>query len=97
MLLRVVIVALAAYRTARMIALEDGPFDVFSRFRSKFDKPKGVPLNWIERGVGCPLCVGFWVSPVMLGLSYLDYVFYGVVWLAVSGLQVALQKQERND
>jgi hypothetical protein len=51
MLLRVVIVALAAYRIARMIALEDGPFDVFSRFRSKFDKPKGVPLNWIERGV----------------------------------------------
>lgn len=97
MLLRVVISALAAYRVARMIAMEDGPFDVFSRFRSKFDKPRGTPRNWIERGVECPLCVGFWVSPLMLSLSYLDYAVYLIVWLAVSGLQVALQKQERNN
>jgi hypothetical protein len=95
MLLRVVIAALAAYRVARMVAMEDGPFDCFSRLRSKFDKPRGTPRNWIERGVECPLCLGFWVSAVMLGLSYLDYVVYVVVWLAVSGLQVALQKQER--
>jgi hypothetical protein len=97
MLLRVVIVALAAYRTARMIALEDGPFDVFSRFRSKFDKPKGTPRNWIERGVSCPSMRRVTPQPGNAGLSYLDYVVYGVVWLAVSGLQVALQKQERND
>lgn len=96
LLLRVVISALAAYRVARMVALEDGPFDCFSRFRSKFDKPKGTPRNWIERGVECPLCCGVYVSAVMLGLSYLDYVVYGVVWLAVSGLAVALQRQERD-
>jgi hypothetical protein len=95
MLLRVVIAALAAYRVARMIAMEDGPFDCFSRFRSKFDKPRGTPRNWIERGVECPLCLGAYTSAVMLGLSYLDYAVYGVVWLAVSGLQVAIQKQER--
>lgn len=92
---RVVIAALASYRVARMIALEDGPFDCFSRFRARFDKPKGVPRTWVGRGIECPLCTGFYISAVMLGLTYLDYAVYGVVWLAVSGLQVALQRQER--
>lgn len=96
LLLRVVISALAAYRVARMVALEDGPFDCFSRFRARFDKPKGVPRTWVGRGIECPLCVGFYISAVMLGLSYLDYVVYGVVWLAVSGLQTAIQRQERD-
>jgi hypothetical protein len=40
-LLRVVIAALAAYRVSRMIALEDGPFDVFNNLRVRFDKPRG--------------------------------------------------------
>jgi hypothetical protein len=94
-LLRAVIAALASYRVSRMIALEDGPFDVFNNFRVRFDKPKGVRKSWIGRGVECPLCIGAYASPVMLALSYVDYVFYGVVVLAVAGLQVALQKQER--
>jgi hypothetical protein len=94
-LLRAVIVALAAYRVARMVALEDGPFDVFSRFRARFDKPRGQLKSWVGRGVECPLCLGFYIAALMLGLSYIDYVFYGVLWLAVAGLQVAFQKQER--
>lgn len=94
-LLRVVIVALAAYRVSRMIALEDGPFDLFSRFRSKFDKPKGVPLNWIERGVSCPLCVGIYISIGMYFLSGWDVVNLVVFILAVAGLQTFLQRSER--
>lgn len=94
-LLRVVIAALAAYRVSRMIALEDGPFDVFNNLRVRFDKPKGVRKSWVGRGLDCPLCSGVYISLVMLGLSYIDYVFYGVLWLAVAGLQVALQRQER--
>jgi hypothetical protein len=56
-------------------------------------KAKG--RKWIIEGVSCPLCIGFWASAVLLGLSYLDYAVYLVVWLAVAGLQVVLQKQER--
>lgn len=93
LLIRVVISALASYRVARMLATETGPFALFSRWRGWVDLH--TRKDWISEGVSCPLCTGFWISLVLLGLSYVDYVVYGVLWLAVAGLQVALQKQER--
>lgn len=92
LLFRVVIAALASYRAARMVAMEDGPFDLFSRLRDRVDPKQDT---WIGRGINCPLCVGMYTSLVMFGLTYVDYVFYAVVGLAVAGLQVALQRQER--
>lgn len=46
-------------------------------------------------GVTCPLCIGWYASAVMLGMTYLDYVNVLVLWQAVAGLQVAITKQER--
>lgn len=92
--IRLLIVSLASYRVSRMLALETGPFGWFSLLRGwAMVKAKG--RKWIIEGVSCPLCIGFWASAVLLGLSYLDYAVYLVVWLAVAGLQVVLQKQER--
>jgi hypothetical protein len=39
--------------------------------------------------------VGAYSSALMLGLTYVDYVNFVVLWLAIAGLQVAFQKQER--
>jgi hypothetical protein len=100
LLLRVVISALAAYRVARMLALETGPFALFSRWRGWVfiwqGSGHGNKKTWITEGIECPLCTGFWASLVMLGLTYVDYVVYAVVWLAVAGLQTAIQRQERD-
>lgn len=81
--------ALAAYRVARMLAMEEGPFGLFRLFRAKVDPKQST---WIGRGINCPLCLGFWVSFALYGLYQINYVNWIVVALAVAGAQVALQK-----
>lgn len=93
--LQFLLVALASYRVARMISLEEGPYSVFFKLRRPFLDAGGTPKTWIGRGLTCPLCVGVWVSLAMLGISYVEWLNWLVVWLAVAGLQAALQKQER--
>ena len=55
------ILTLATYRLARMIVLEDGPFDIFGRLRglvfARFDAE-----HWITRGFNCVLCMSFWLA-----------------------------------
>lgn len=91
---RVIVAALASYRVGRMIATERGPFDWFIDFRSLLINRVGN-RKWVVEGVTCPLCVGFYSSFVLFGLSYVDYVAYLVAGLAVAGLQTALQTRER--
>lgn len=50
--------ALAVYRLSRMIALEEGPFSVFSKLQEMTVKQD----TWIERGLNCPACLGWWIS-----------------------------------
>jgi hypothetical protein len=96
---RVVIASLASYRLARMVALETGPFALFSRFRGWVNIEQAVKHGpketWVTEGFSCPLCLGIYSSALMLALTYLDYVNLLVLWLAIAGLQVAFQKQER--
>lgn len=99
-LIRVVIAALASYRVGRMLATETGPFDLFGKWRgwvftwqAKKHGPK--TKTWITEGVECPLCVGFYISVLMLALTNVKGFRLGVLWLAVAGLQTAIQKQER--
>ena len=88
--LTLAVAGLASYRASRMVALEEGPFEVFAILRGKLDGP-----NWIGRGIGCPLCIGFWLSPILLLLAITPYVNFIVWWLAVAGLQTFLAKSEK--
>jgi hypothetical protein len=89
--LSLVVASLAVYRCARMIAQEDGPFDVFARLRAAVGQ-----ASWVGRGFHCVLCVSFWlawiavamvVSPVLwreyilssLGVAGGSVVIYQVV------------------
>ena len=81
MLPAIVIAALAVYRVAFMAAREEGPWDLFDRMRLAAARlPKQVVGNqtrahWIQRGLGCPLCISWWLSlPAALCVSW---------WLAV--------------
>lgn len=51
---------LGTYRLSHMIAMEDGPFDVFADLRDKAGQ-----RTWIGRGLHCPLCISFWLSWIM--------------------------------
>lgn len=74
-----VIVTLAVYRVSRMITMEDGPFDVFARIRGKIDPGQ---KTWIGRGLGCVLCVSFWIA----GLAALIVGATWIEWLAMAGV-----------
>lgn len=88
--LKLIMLALAAYRLARMFAMEDGPFDVFVRIRARFDP---LQTTWLGRGVNCPLCVGFWASLFALAVWFIPGVGPIIVtWWAVAGLQTIVQR-----
>jgi hypothetical protein len=92
--LRFAILALAVYRTARMLALEAGPFELFARWRG-WAEERGAP-EWMIEGFGCPLCLSFWLSwAAALLLPWQGVAWYVATALALSGAAVALVKQER--
>lgn len=68
MLIVVLLAALAVYRVAFMIAREEGPWDIFDRLRARAAL---LPVetvgnrtrpHWIQRGLGCPLCISWWLA-----------------------------------
>jgi hypothetical protein len=94
------VVVLATYRLAALIATETGPGAIFAKFRAAVgkrwppDKDKGTQ-HWIDEGVNCPLCVGFYMSFAILGLWQWELARWVIIALAVAGLQVFMQKQGR--
>lgn len=69
---------IAAYRIARMLVLEEGPFSIFATVRGRVDPSQ---KSWIGRGMACIACVSFWVSLIvalMIGASVIE-------WLAMAG------------
>lgn len=85
------ILTLGVYRAARLVTMEDGPFDWFTQGRDyvlgRFGKD-----SWVYAGVTCPLCVGFWFA-LIVSLSAGHFWW----WLPMAGLQTWLQKQERGE
>lgn len=64
--LDLVLLALADYRLARLIAVDDGPFDIFFRLRAwlgAYDLDEtGQPATSAGRGISCPHCVGIYAA-----------------------------------
>lgn len=85
--LRVIIAGLAAYRLARMISWERGPFNCFARLRGLVDPGQ---KTWLGKGLNCPLCVGFWLSALTLALSYVELAALIILWIAVAGFQALM-------
>jgi len=81
-LLDYILVALATYRVATDVAWEDGPFELFAWLRGQALQRFG-PDSWVANGIGCPICVAFWLAP--LALAAWAYVPWLVIWLAVAG------------
>ena len=84
-----ILAILATYRVSRMIVYEDGPADVFVKFRGaiygKFD-----PDHWIIRGFDCVLCVSFWVALIFAIFLSTGIVEFFVMWFGFSGGASAL-------
>lgn len=88
---------LATYRAARMLALEEGPFALFDRWRNLF-----LNDTWVGRGVRCPLCLGFWLAlPAAVAALLLDRTLPAeaalLVWLGIAGGQAVLWDWTNDD
>lgn len=68
--LRLAIYILAVYRLAQLIALDDGPYQVFDRLRHWAGMKAGVDGFWynLSEFIHCPFCLGVWFSLLMLPL-----------------------------
>jgi hypothetical protein len=87
--LTTILAILATYRLAHVVAMEDGPFDAFTRLRTRVGQ-----ATWVGRGIACPLCLSFWLALPMAGLT-LDGGVVGVfvvMWLGVAGGVLILHK-----
>lgn len=88
--LRLLLAIGLVYRVAHATALEDGPFDVFSRLQAW----AGGGKNWVGRGLSCILCVSWWLAvpavalflwPTPLGDAVL-------IWGGIAGAVVVVHK-----
>jgi hypothetical protein len=91
LLIAILLSGLAVYRAAKMIATEEGPFSLFLKLRNRF-----LGDSWIDRGLHCPLCVGFWLAlipAIWINIYFVQYVIYiPVLWFAVAGVQAFVQE-----
>lgn len=94
-MLALLVDALAAYRLARLIALDEGPAGLALKLRGRlgaFDYgPNGQPATNLGRGISCPYCVGAYAALLMLVLRYVPGGDYLKAWLAIAGGQSFLQ------
>jgi len=82
------VAVLATYRVSRMIAVEDGPFDVFSTLREKAGQK-----TWIGRGLHCVLCLSVWLAFLSaLLLPFTSWKEYILISLALAGGVVVVHK-----
>ena len=91
-----VVATFVVYRISRMIAVEEGPFEVFTTVRTFFYHNK-YP-EWIQRGIVCPLCVGWWISlPLAIYIGVvMNFSVVGTLlcWQAIAGASTFLYRLE---
>lgn len=88
MTLWVALAALATYRLSRMIAMEDGPMDVFSLLREHIGQ-----RTWIGRGMQCTLCISFWLCwPIALLVPITTWQEYILAALGSAAVTVIIHK-----
>lgn len=79
----IIICALATYRAARLIAIEEGPFRLAQRLRNIADPDQ---KTWVGRGMACMWCLSFWIGPATVYAVRYDVGVIVVGGLAVSAL-----------
>jgi len=101
--LRFVLAVFAVYRLAQLVAIDDGPFAIFSRLRGSVAQwSAGVDtgsLRWTARElIKCPYCLGVWfgafaVLPVWFPTAIGDLALLA---LGIAGGQCFLQDFSRD-
>lgn len=87
------VAALAVYRISHMVALERGPYDLFTLARTLTGERYG-PRSWQFEGVNCVLCLSFWLAlPVALLLRPRGITQFILDWLGLAGAVMVAHKK----
>lgn len=81
----------AVYRIARLVSIDNGPFDCFLALRNLAGK---AAARWtftrtLADLVNCQFCVGVWVA-LLLALIFQNAYPIWLNWLALAGAQAVL-------
>lgn len=90
LLIAMLLAGVAVYRVAKMVATEEGPFGLFLKLRNRF-----LGDSWLDRGLHCPLCMGFWLSGIpalLLSGATGFWLWLPGFWLAIAGVQTFLEE-----
>ncbi len=91
MILWLALAALAVYRVAHMVAVEDGPFDAFSEWRERIGQ-----ANWIGRGFHCVLCLSWWLAGLaavwLVAVGIIGWAGFVLTWPGLAGAVLVLHK-----
>lgn len=85
MLEQIVTVALVGVGLGYSVARTAGPFGLLALVRGWVENAPGAP-SWVVEGLGCPICVSFWVTMAAAIAVGGDAGWW--VWLAGYGLAV---------
>lgn len=99
-----ILAALAVYRLTLMVSSEEGPADIFGRFRSaigvRYDEhSRPIGKNWFAKGVVCFYCLSVWfgllATALVVGseiIGKIEISFMVFMPFALSGVAVFLKK-----
>lgn len=93
-----VLIGMAVWRLSSLLANEDGPFDVFARFRNllgvEYDKNgESFGTTWISKGIICTWCISVWVGAIVaLSLSD-DFITWLIHTLALSTTAIIIDSK----
>ena len=94
-----ILLSLAVYRLARLVAIDDGPADILLKSRSELGAydygENGLAKSNLGRGITCPHCVGFWIAGITALIAYRFRPRTVVLWLSLAGAQSFLQSLSR--
>ncbi len=82
---------LATWRLSNLLANEDGPGDIFARFRSFVGVPDtGEIVGLAPKLLTCIFCLTVWVAPLMLVLWWIEPVI--VVLIAATTIALTVER-----
>lgn len=91
-----IVLALAAFRLARLLVVDAGPADIFLKFRTRigtysFNQNGQMTGSWIAKLFSCSHCLGFWVALFLAIIFYRGPKKVLTMWIALAGGQSFLQ------
>lgn len=85
--LQFVLAALAVYRVAHLVAIDEGPFSVFLILRVALGQK-----HWWGRGLHCPVCLSFWLALGPAWYFAATPAELALYWLGLAGAAVLLHR-----